>query len=339
MPTAELKGVKRVCDQCHQERNMDKYRSVCYSCRRLNQLVNAGTVRTPDFKEVNVENYKEPMEKVKDGYGYYGAITTTNDGKQIQCHICGYYYANVGSHIKAAHKVNPRDYKIKYGLRINDGLLSPIEREHRQEVYNTYARKSPEEFREMSRKAQAVIKEKGIQLGGKAWGPQTRNEKGMCKEQTIAKIKVIADMYNGIPSYNAFIREYGPGQRDTINHWFGSWNKAVEAAGFKTHDVRLKEHKKEMQDMILLKLQMFYDQHGRTPQWADFQAGSLGFNIKTLQYHFGSLNRARQEAGIPIMVYDSKAWKWVELESDKDIKPGDLIPSRGGRLAPAEGGV
>jgi len=73
-----------------------------------------------------------------------------------------------------------------------------------QTTYNKYARKTPEEFAEMSRKGREKIQAEGIKIGGHGWNAQTRNEKGMCREQTLAKLHELAREMDGKPTQNAF---------------------------------------------------------------------------------------------------------------------------------------
>lgn len=223
-------SAKRKCIQCKQIRNCRRNDKVCYSCQSLNAKVARGEAMEPDYPDVTVESYKQPMEQVKNGYGYYGALTETRDGEFVQCHICGYYFSNVGTHVRAKHKMAPKDYKIKFGLRIKDGLLSQMAKEKAQDIYNKYARKTPEQFKAMSHKAHVVLRKKGYE-GGHGWSAITRNERGMCREQTLAKIKSLGETMNGVPTETAFLAMYGSGQKDVLKHWFGGWRQAVEAAG------------------------------------------------------------------------------------------------------------
>lgn len=316
------KSKEAICPQCTQKRKISSDRKICYGCRKMNMDIKSGVLRTPEFQEVNVEGYKEPMQKVEDGFGYYGAITVTNDGKHIQCHICGYYFSSIGSHVKSKHEVKSRDYKMKYGLRLAEGLLSPIEKFKRQISYNKYARKSPEEFKAMSVKAQIAIKEKGIKNGGDMWSPQTRNEKGMCEDQTIAKIRRVAELCGGIPTYQAYVDEYGGVA--VVYHWFGTWEKALEAADVVSYLKSRKKAIKEEKEHVIDLIREFYEEHGRTPQTADFNGLGMFPSQRRMTRLFGSLNSARVAAEVPTLVYVGH--KWVEVPVGEESLNG-IVPS------------
>ena len=102
-----MKKVEIVCIQCGQTKVEGAKRKLCSSCRTLNSFVGKGIIRESDFPDVTVAGYKQPMTKVEDGFGYLGAITTTKDGKHIQCHICGYFFGRLANHKKLI-RLNPR---------------------------------------------------------------------------------------------------------------------------------------------------------------------------------------------------------------------------------------
>lgn len=324
----KTKSTKRLCEQCDEVRLMQPHRKVCSRCRGFNQDVRSGTVRPPDFEEVNVANYKEPMQKVEGGHGYYGAITQTNDGLQIQCHICGYYFGRLSAHVQGRHQIKSRDYKIKYGLRITDGLLSPIERFRQQITYNKYARKSPEEIKAMSRKAREAVKKKGYKAGGDQWTSQTRNEKGLCKDQTIAKIRKVAEMNGGVATSPIYDEMFGG--LDVVDHWFGSWLKGVEAAGVKTYFEGRVDARAEKREKIIEQFERFYEKENRTPQSADLTSGTFDLPTpKQVAYYFGTMNRARMAAGVPTLVFGGGG-KWVEVApEDSVITDNEPVIARG----------
>jgi hypothetical protein len=267
------------------------------------------------------------MQKVEDGFGYYGAITETNDGDHIQCHICGYYYGNLGAHVRFKHGINPRDYKITHGLRIKDGLLSPTKRREAQERYEKYTRKSPEEMKEMSLKGAAVKKSRGVKSGGDQWTAQTRNEKGLCREQTIAKLQHLAATNNGVVTQVMTEKEYGYGFRYVIDTWFGSWTNGLKAAGLPTDQERIQAAKQERQAQAITAIQAFYEREGRSPLHSDFKADPELVSPWVITKLFGSLNRARVAAEVPAIMYVGRSW--IEVWPGDEVKGTVPSTSRG----------
>jgi hypothetical protein len=160
----------------------------------------------------------------------------------------------------------------------------------------------------MSRKAQQVIKEKGIKRGGDNWSKQTRNEKGMCKDQTAAKIKAVADMMGGAPTQAEFLRQFGQGQADVVSHWWGSWREALRELGY-THTSEKRLATRENRQLRAIKaMNVFYETEGRTPQWSDFNSVDYLPGGKLTQRLFGTLNEARHAAGVPVLVRHGRSW-------------------------------
>jgi hypothetical protein len=307
-------STKQVCTQCRELRSVAKGHKVCYSCRELNHRLFKGEVRPPEYTDVTTARYKDPMVKVEKGYGYYGAVTQTTDGKHIQCHICGYYFAALGTHV-VKHKIKIHDYKVKYGLRINDGLLSPSEKIVRQDAYNRVVRKTPEEFAAMSRKGREVLTAKGYKSKGGTWPAQTRNEYGNCKDQTLAKLVHIGEINGGVITRKDFVAEYGQGAIGTINYWFGSWADGVKAAGFKTFKDKQGIDRAKRKKAVIKGMRRFYKEHGRTPQTSDFKTASYLPTRDNLTNLWPNLNMARAAAGVPLLV--CYGGKWVEVMPDK----------------------
>lgn len=62
-------------------------------------------------------------------YGDHGILT--DDGERVQCHICGRWFDNLGSHTARAHRVSARSYKARFGLKMSVGLIGPALRARR----------------------------------------------------------------------------------------------------------------------------------------------------------------------------------------------------------------
>lgn len=310
--------LRKVCPQCHKLKEFQPSRKLCASCRAFNYQVAKGHYRAPGITDVNVENYKEPMQKAKGGFGYYGAITTTNDGKHIQCHICGYYIGNLASHIRFGHKVAPSEYKDRFGLRAKEGLLSPVKRFEAQTNYNKFARKTPEQYRQFSRAGhEAQTRKGGYKRMRNSYSPQRRNEEGNCKDQTIAKIRHVAEILGGRPSKSAYMKEYGSGSESTVEMWFGSWDEGVEASGYKSYMEHRQALRKTRMATVEVMIRTFYNENGRTPSTSDFDSTISLPSAKNVRDLYGSMNNARIAAGVPSIMWYKGAWTEVPNAPDK----------------------
>jgi len=260
------------------------------------------------------------MEEVKDGFGYVGAVTQTNDGEHIQCHVCGYFYHNLGAHVYKRHGIKVREYREKYGLRLREGLLSPRERVRAQIRYNNGARGKNRAT--VAAKARAIRKKKvesgELKLGGNQWSAQRRNEKGNCKAQTLAKIKNMYDR-DGVVTERKFKKEYGG--LSTVKYWFGSWNSALKELKIPEYRQRESMNRDERMGNIIEQIQAFYKEHGRTPQASDFDTNEKLENHSAVRHIFGNLNEARRTAKVPEL-RQIAGRKWVE------VYPEELVGKR-----------
>ena len=55
----------------------------------------------------------------------YGALISSDDGTQIQCHVCGRWFGQLPIHTTRMHGLNAAAYKEHYGLARTASLLSP----------------------------------------------------------------------------------------------------------------------------------------------------------------------------------------------------------------------
>lgn len=309
--------IKR-CEQCRSTTNKFRHPAsrVCEHCTILNSYVRRGMIREPDYPETTTEHYKEPMVPVEGGYGYIGAITETKDGEHVQCHICGYFFGRLGSHVKA-HKITPREYKMKFGLRIDDGLLSPVRKKAAQGTFNKTARGT-----EALAKATRASKEKWHKEPWKVphapWTAEMRNLKGMCKEQTIVKIQSLAKRNNGIARQEDFVAEWG--SAGSVYYWFENWANAVRAAGLETYYARARRLFRKRTDDALVAMRDFYVRTAQTPQRADFKAENNLPSYKTMVKRFGTLNNARTAAGVPLLIKLPGRRGYAQDDSEEAIK-------------------
>ena len=78
----------------------------------------------------------------------------------------------------------------------------------------------------------------------------------------------------------------------TVTSVFGSWNNAIEAAGFDTFSKQ-----KWDKESILTKIKEFYSLENRIPQALDFDNNKSFPGFSTVQRHFGTWNKAIEAAG------------------------------------------
>lgn len=249
-------------------------------------------------------NYKEPLVEIKPGlgFGYYGALLVTEDKTKLQCHICGKLFADVGTHARQAHKISVIEYREQFKLAKKTALLSEKERNARKQRFIDYlGTLSKEELERRKQKAIENWKHKG------SYQPkislETKNKRGSCPDQCLAKIKEVADKIGKVPSLNEFVKVC---KTQKYKHWiidtFGSWNEALKLLNY---DVKEKDGlsngRKYRDEELLGYLYSYYKMNKKVPTATDWKRNLLP-SKGTYIRHFGSINKARELADIPYWI-------------------------------------
>jgi len=278
------------------------------------------TPLAPTGEELIFYNYKEPLEPIKNGFGYMGVVLSNKEETRIQCHICGKLFEEVGTHARQAHKIKVKEYKQKFGLSFNTSLISESIRTARKiRTLKWLATMSPKErAHQRERARQGIIewhRKQRLKHGAKypdfKLSLEVKNKRGTCPDQLLYKIKVVAEKLGHSPSLSEFV-DYYQSQRflATIIKTFGSWINAKKMAGHgeplplgnpkgfkkpKYHDEELLEY-----------LQMFYKENKKIPTETDARRGLIP-SSSLYKRRFGGLPAARELAGI-----HEKVGRWVK---------------------------
>jgi predicted transcriptional regulator len=54
-----------------------------------------------------------------------GRLIADDDGAGVQCHLCGRFWAKLGTHVRYRHGMSPDEYREELGLNKSTGLISP----------------------------------------------------------------------------------------------------------------------------------------------------------------------------------------------------------------------
>jgi hypothetical protein len=234
----------------------------------------------------------KPMTKAPDGHGYMGAIMYNQEEGTIQCHVCGQFFLDLTKHL-ASHKIDPSDYKKKYGLSPTNKLLSPKTRELK--IWNQIERfnnMTPEERQNIveGMKNKPSMKGKRYNQADNPMSVEQRNLRDTCPQQLIEKLNETAKKLGRAPTRREITFE------KALRVVFGSYNKALEEAGLTTNPNHHGFHTKES---LIQMLKQFVSEHGRIPTTADTRTGELPRD-QIFAEHFGSWALAKQAANLPV---------------------------------------
>lgn len=259
-------------------------------------------------------NYKEPLKKFKNGFGYIGTVTYSQSGDKIQCHFCGKFYGALGIHINKIHKLSAKEYKQNTELMLSTALVGESVREARVKWCIKNAKKiNPILKIEGSKKKEKP--NEATRNKDNYDSLERRNKLGTCPDQLLDKITTLQKKLNRTPSTEEFAREYSDKYLHPIYMVFGSWKKALKQLELTSVDDQQKQ--KMTPDKLLQYLRDFYEKHDRTPQSSDFKRGLLPFK-KAYYDNFGTLNEARFRAKVPLMIRSfDRGFYFKELPVEK----------------------
>lgn len=249
-------------------------------------------------------NYKEPLTKIEEGYGYYGTIAQTPDKKHVQCHICGTLAYNLGSHIHNSHGLKAKEYRQQFKLAKGTPLCS----DQASHDYKERALKRYNGLSEIEKQARVALMQKAREsrpqktYDGRSL--EDLNKDGMCPDQLISHIKACAESLQKNPTHQDFKDFYEGKYVGAIVRTFGSWNNAKRQADLEPNKSGSrtpwnKGQSKYTNEMLLEYLRNHYQNTGLPPTASDWKRGFLP------DYHiylnrFGSIKEARKLAGIPV---------------------------------------
>jgi len=146
---------------------------------------------------------------VASGKSILGGVELNKDESAAKCHECGTWVAGLSNHVRRAHGIRVRDYRIRHGI----GIDSPIEgrevRKRRQvaNIKNTPKRRHPptaEEIKRMQAAKQAStgehMRRRVLATQGRRAYAELANLRGNCEAQTLKALRDYADSLGRIPT-------------------------------------------------------------------------------------------------------------------------------------------
>lgn len=256
----------------------------------------------------HIFDYEEKAPFMPSGVSVLGAIEYDEDRDLVRCHECGEWLEIISQHALTLHKISPRDYKIKHGLRLKTSLASRRVAQRRSEVLKEINRERGGVPVQIS----AAVRHQAIsQLKNRPrkkrlpnrW--EERNERGSCHAQIIFRIQQISAKLGHTPTHSE-LKSNGL-LPDSIRQAFRvtSLNKVIQMAGL-TPNLKGKAFSYSGETIIEL-FQVFQVRKGREPRTEDLGKNGLP-SFNTVSRHFGSLEMARKQAGMGDLLGERMPW-------------------------------
>ena len=227
---------------------------------------------------------------VRSGHGYQGVVLYDDVSDRVQCHVCGKFYQNVGSHANKKHQMSADDYKIKFGLTLRTALCSVGLSSRRREATNAAIERG--EIRQ-DIATQSARHNKNRKRSYRQVGVQTVqffNRNGLCDLQIKTRYEVVEKMVGRVPTQNEIIKYDRKLFFCGIVPRYGNLNKfREEIGGSYNHDPSNKISDTTLVAMLRKKsLEV-----GRRPKVTDFSG-----RHKAFYRVFGSWSGALRFAGL-----------------------------------------
>ena len=162
------------------------------------------------------------MPAASKGFGFQGVLMQDDNREFVQCHACGEWFKKLNcAHLKKCCKLTVRGYKIKYGLRLKQGLISDED--------SFVLTKAILKNKEFGKKPSSAMGKMGGRLKGRKGFPMAyHNRYGTCPLQLKARLIEFIKCNRELPSS----RNRGRNIHANLRHRYGNFNKALCVHGF-----------------------------------------------------------------------------------------------------------
>lgn len=242
----------------------------------------------PADTPVLLEHYKQPLRKVKDGFGYYGTIAYDAETRsKTQCHICGRFFERVGVHVNTFHGQSADEYKKEFKIPKSVSLSAPNAKT-----------KAFERWAKMTDKEKKAVFDRMNKAKAKKLPHRTKSKKSLyrmniedtCPDQVVDKLQKLAKELGRTPSHKEFERRWKISREAVIGR-HGSFANAIRKAGLKSWV----EENTYTPDELICRLIDFYKENGREAMTRDTGKHRIP-TIKTYIKYFGSFTEAKEIA-------------------------------------------
>ncbi len=176
---------------------------------------------------VTFYNYKEPLMKFTEGYGFMGAVVFDGKTDKIQCHFCGEWLGSLPHHLRREHNMSASEYKNRVGLLQSTALISESAR---AKLIASGLDKRLQNLRAGGKKSLEEKKRISATLRDNSFLEEHKNLRNTCPEQLIYRMQNIAREKGSELRMGDFA-----GFKESIKKTYGSLENACNIAGIKYH--------------------------------------------------------------------------------------------------------
>lgn len=220
-------------------------------------------------------NYKEPLMKFKEGFGYVGALIHDETSNQVQCHFCGNWFDELGNHLHKEHNMTAGQYKEKVGLNKSTALVS--------ETFRAKLIARGLEARLKNLRPGGKVSEKTRQKIAatlRANCAEKQNQRNTCPEQLIERLVKIYNKVGRTPRFHGsrtvkgkYIKSEVPFV-ETLIKVYGSVKNACKVAGIPyrspSETVKSFYAKAHCEERVVSFVREFFEREKRIPMSKEY---------------------------------------------------------------------
>lgn len=256
----------------------------CVRAKILATILNLSMTKTheieyPDAPSgyVTFYNYKEPLMKFTEGYGYKGALVFDGKTEDIQCHFCGEWFGSLPHHLAREHNMSAAYYKEKTGLLKTTALINESARakliasglDKRLQNLRQNSKKSYKMSDETKAKIKATMEENRAEL---------QNLRGTCPEQLIDRLQKQYRKLGRTPT------EKEMSYHETLVKVYGSFKRACAIANvpYRRPGLNFTKLPKYSKEELVKEMRLFFETNKRLPKWKEI--GKAKYNCISKWY-------------------------------------------------------
>lgn len=181
--------------------------------KRLKKAIRSTKYRVYDERIINYDSptgkafvgiYKEPFQKVVNGFGYFGVLMQTDNRTLVQCHECGKWFIWINSGHLKIHGYTQKEYNEKFGLNKTKSLLSDeqsyIREDKARKRNRMYSKEEKERLAKLIAVARKNREKQRLSQIGKKHSTEYHNRFGTCEKQLKYRLLQYIKTYKDLPS-------------------------------------------------------------------------------------------------------------------------------------------
>lgn len=230
---------------------------------------------------------------VKSGQSVRGGLEIDPETGKLKCHECAGWFDHLSGHVHA-HKMLPREYKIKHGLRLKTAMVSE---DVLQRLRQSGSRATPGSANHLSSIRPSAIAASAASMRSRSGSLryEMRNENGTCHAQVVSRIREIARSLGRIPGRDD-LRRHGIHEK-SLCRLFNV--KTVDQVTRLLGLIPPAPKRKYSREFLIEVLRDFVATRGRLPSFSELSADVPSHGA--FQRYFGTLSGAYQAAGLGLM--------------------------------------